>query len=99
METMEETATLYGLLARQWTVGAGIERITFDAAEAAAAFVLADGRVALARTEDAEPPDDRYRVAADDGRATISRRSRPVPPVIQVIVDEAPVRLAPLASW
>ncbi|MDQ0391932.1 WD40 repeat domain-containing protein [Labrys monachus] len=98
MDRTEETATLYSLLARQWSVGAGVERLCFDAAEGAVAFALADGRVALARMQDAEPPEDRYRIAADDGRATISRRSRPVPPAMQLIVDAGPVRLAPLGE-
>jgi WD40 repeat protein len=96
MDTMEaDSATLYSLLARHWNVGVAVERLSFDAAETVVAFALADGRLALAPVEDAEPPKERYRRALDDGRATISPRSRPVPPVAQVVIDGGPVHLAP----
>src|SRR5438105_15949197 len=95
MDTMEaDSTTLYGLLARHWRLGAAVERLAFDEAEEAVAFGLADGRMAIAPIEDAEPPQDRYRQAIDSGRATISPRRRPVPPILQLAIDAPPLHLA-----
>lgn len=89
-----DSATFYELLARHWRLDAAVEQLAFDAAGASLAFGLADGRVALAPVADAEPPQDRCRVAADTGRATISPRRKPVPPLVLAAIDAAPVRLA-----
>jgi hypothetical protein len=95
MDTIEaDTGTLFSLLARHWTVGASIEQAEFDEGDEALAFVLADGRVVLTRTQDDEAPGNRLRVALDDGRVTISPRSRPVPPIVQIAIGHAPVPLA-----
>ena len=95
MDTMEaETATLYELLARRWTVGTAVTNTAFDPAGRAVAFALADGALAIAPLSDMEPPQDRCRVALDEGRTTISPRRKPVPPLTKVIVSDAPVHLA-----
>lgn len=99
MDTMEaETATLYELFARRWTVGTAVTSTAFDPAGRAAAFALADGALAIAPLSDIEPPQDRCRVALDEGRTTISPRRKPVPPLTNVIVSDAPVHLAPFGT-
>lgn len=97
MDTMEaEIATLYELLGRRWTVGAPVTDVAFDAEGEAVAFALADGALAIASLDDAEPPQDRCRIALDEGRATISPRRKPVPPLMRVMVSDAPVHVASL---
>jgi WD40 repeat protein len=95
MDTMEaETATLYELLGRHWTVGAPVTNAVFDPAKEGVAFALADGGLAIAPLNDFEPPQDRCRVALDEGRRTISPRRKPVPPLTKVIISDAPLHLA-----
>ena len=99
MDTLEaETATFYELLGRHWTLSAPVTDAAFDTAGQAVAFALADGALAIAPLTDAESPQDRYRMALDGGRATISPRRKPVPPVTIVAVGDAPLRLAPLGT-
>ncbi|WP_161535452.1 WD40 repeat domain-containing protein [Bradyrhizobium sp. LCT2] len=95
MDTMEaETATLYELLGRHWTMGALVTNATFDAAGQAVAFALADGSLAIAPLADSDPPKDRYRMALDGGRSTISPRRNPVPPLTKVVISDASLHLA-----
>jgi WD40 repeat protein len=99
MDTMEaESATLYRLLGRHWMVGAPVAHLAFDAAGQAVALALADGRLAIASLADEEPPHDRCRKTLDEGRIAISPRRRPVPPVVQVAISEAPLHLAPFGA-
>ncbi|ANW01707.1 WD40 repeat domain-containing protein [Bradyrhizobium icense] len=95
MDTMEEeTTTLYDLLGRHWTVGAPVRSTAFDSAGQAVAFALADGALAIAPLTDIEPPQDRCRVALDDGRTTIAPRRKPIPPLTKVVISDAPLHLA-----
>jgi WD40 repeat protein len=99
MDTMEaETVTLYDLLGRHWTVGAPVTSMAFDAAGQAVAFALADGALAIAPLVDLEPPQDRCRVALDEGRTTISPRRKPVPPLMKVAISDAPFHLAAIGT-
>jgi WD40 repeat protein len=99
MDTMEaETATLYELLGRHWTVGAPVMNTAFDSAGQAVAFALADGALAIAPLTDVEPPQDRCRVALDEGRTTISPRRKPVPPLTKVVMSDALLHLAPFGT-
>ena len=99
MDTMEaETVTLYELLGRHWTLGAPVTSVAFDPAGQVVAFALADGALAIAPLTDIEPPQDRCRIALDGGRATISSRKKPVPPLTKVAIGDAPFHLAPLGT-
>ncbi|WP_454625238.1 WD40 repeat domain-containing protein [Bradyrhizobium cenepequi] len=88
-----DTASLYCLLGRHWRVDVPVDEIAFDPAGKTVAFSLADGSIALASVEDAEPPQQRYRVGLEDGRPTISARRQPVPPVIRVAIGDPPLQL------
>jgi hypothetical protein len=92
--TEAKSMALYDLLARHWDLGAPVEQLAFDAGDGALAFALADGRAAIAAVADTEPPQARFRVAADTGRATLSRRHHAVPPIPQRMLDDAPLRIA-----
>lgn len=93
MDTMEaETAALYDLLGRHWMVGAPVTSMAF--AGDGVAFALTDGALAIAPLTDTEPPQDRCRIALDGGRATISPRRKPVPPLTKVVISDAPLHLA-----
>lgn len=96
--TEAEASPLYALLARQWRLPHAGEACAFDAGGASAAFALADGTLALASMADEESARNRWRVALDDGRATISPRARPVQPVTTVAIDVAPIRLAAFSN-
>lgn len=99
MDTLEaETATLYELIGRNWTLSAPVTDAAFDAAGQAVAFALADGALAIAPLRDAEPPQDRCRIALDEGRTTISPRRRPVPPLTSVVLGDAPLHLSPFGT-
>ncbi|MFK8253943.1 WD40 repeat domain-containing protein [Ancylobacter terrae] len=92
---MEATASaVFALLARHWPLAAPATACGFDAAGASAAFALADGTVAIAPMADAESAARRWHVSIEDGRATLSPRSRPVAPLIRVPVDTGPLHLA-----
>lgn len=93
-----ETATLYELLGRHWTVGAPVIDAVFDPAGDGIAFALAEGGLAIAPFKDPEPPQDRCRMALDEGRMTISPRRKPVPPLMKVTVGDAPLQLASLGK-
>ena len=89
--------TLYDLLARVWQLPAGIDRVLFDAAGSAAAFVLADGRVAVAPAADPEDAETRIRVELDSGRSTIRPRQGAVAPLQNSEpFGDGPCPLAPL---
>jgi WD40 repeat protein len=95
MDTIEaESAALYELLGRHWTVGAAVTNTAFDPAGQGVAFALADGALAIAPLADIEPAQNRCRVALDEGRTTISPRRKPVPPLTKVIISDAPLHLA-----
>lgn len=99
MDTMEaETTSIHELLGRHWMVGAPVEHLAFDAAGKVVAFALADGAVAIAPLADVEPPQDRCRKAVDGGRTMISPRRQPVPPVMKVVISDAPLHLASLGT-
>jgi hypothetical protein len=89
-----QAPSLFGLIGRQWAAGAAVESCAYDASGAVVAFALASGSVALAPIEDAESTASRFRVSVDSGRATISPRAKPAPPMLQVPIGDAPVRLA-----
>lgn len=89
-----QAPSLFGLIGRQWAAGAAVERCAYDASGAVVAFALANGSVALAPIADAESTVSRFRVSVESGRATISPRAKPVPPMVQVPIGDAPVRIA-----
>jgi WD40 repeat protein len=99
MDTMEaETAALYELLGRHWTVGTAVTNTVFDPSGQGVAFALADGSLAIAPLTDVEPVQDRCRVALDEGRTTISPRRKPVPPLTKVIISDASPHLTSLGT-
>ncbi|MFB9267288.1 WD40 repeat domain-containing protein [Bradyrhizobium erythrophlei] len=99
MDTMEaETTTLYELLGRHWMVNAPVTGALFDPAGEAVAFALADGALAIAPLKDVEPPQDRCRIALDEGRPTISPRRKAVPPLTKVVISDAPPHLTSLGT-
>lgn len=69
---------LFDLLARSWTLEAGISDVAMDAAGKIAGFALEDGRLALMPIEDKESAISRMRVEADSGRSTIRPREKTV---------------------
>ena len=69
---------LYDLLARSWTLEAGIHSACIDKGNRTVAFALDDGRVALAPVKDPESATSRMRVEGDSGRAIIRARTKPV---------------------
>ena len=88
--------SLFDLLSRSWDLSAPVKSVRFATDGSAAAFSCGDGTVAIARTEDREPPEDRIRVSADLGQATIRPRSGPPEPLVvtESLGPEAP----PLAA-
>lgn len=82
---------LIDLLGRRWTLGSAVTAIALDATETTAAFALADGRLALAPVADPDSAVDRYHVAGDTGRATITPRRSGTAPII-VVAGEAGYR-------
>ncbi|PZP66027.1 WD40 repeat domain-containing protein [Methylorubrum populi] len=93
------TAThLMDLLGRRWSLGASVSQIAFDAAEAAVAFALADGRLAIAPVADPEPVVGRYHVAGDTGRATIAPRRKGAPPIVMATTREEPTQVAAFSA-
>lgn len=98
MSAMEaEVSPLFALLARHWRLG-GVEASAFDASGMSVGFALGDGTLALASMGDEENANVRWRVSIENGRATVSTRSRPVPPPAIVPIDVAPIRLAPFGD-
>ena len=94
MKTTEDL-TLFGLLARSWHMDAAVSDIVLDAGGRAAAFVLADGSIALARLEDSEPASKRIRVSVEHGGVSIQPRTNALPPLTHVTaVDGAPAAVA-----
>lgn len=89
-----QAPSLFGLIGRQWLAGAAVESCVFDASGTVVAFALASGSVAIAPLEDAESTVSRFRVSVDSGRATISPRAKPPPPLLQVPIGDAPVFIA-----
>ncbi|WP_289014396.1 WD40 repeat domain-containing protein [uncultured Methylobacterium sp.] len=85
---------LIDLLGRRWSLGAPVTQIAFDATEAAVGFALADGRLAIAPVADPESAIDRYHVAGDTGRATITPRRKGAPPLVVVATQEKPTQIA-----
>ena len=84
--------TLFDLLAREWTTGAGVSSVQFNASQTAVAFVLDDGTVAIAAVDDEDPPQSRIHVSAEDGRSTIRPRSK-APAPLKVIEVERNAKL------
>ncbi len=97
MDRMEaEDFSLFGLLGRSWQLDAPVTDLTFDNAQGAAAFVLADGSVAIAKVKDQEPASGRIRISAESGSSSILPRSKPLPPITRFsIQDGAPVAITP----
>jgi WD40 repeat protein len=95
MDRMEaEDFSLFGLLGRSWELGSEVVDLTFDNSDNAVAFTLVDGSVAIAKTKDAEPAAKRIRISAEDGRQSILPRTRPLPPITRIRVQErTPVAL------
>ena len=90
---------LFDLLARSWSLDAPIRAIVMDRPGKTAAFVLADGRIALAPLEEAESPMTRLRIEGDSGRAAIRPRKQPParPTLTPQLCEDAPF-LAPSAG-
>ena len=80
--------TLFDLLAREWTLGAGVSSMLFNASQTAVAFALDDGTVAIAAIDDEDPPKSRIHVSAEDGRPTIRPRSK-APAPLKVVLNGA----------
>ncbi len=95
MDRMEaDDFSLFGLLGRSWDLGASITGLTFDNHIGAVAFTLADGSVAIAKIKDQEPASGRIRISAEDGRSSILPRTKPLPPITRISVqDGTPVAL------
>lgn len=95
MDRMEaEDFSLFGLLGRSWELDADVVDLAFDNSDGAVAFALADGSVAIARTKDQEPAAKRIRVSVEDGRSSILPRTKPLPPILRIGVQErTPVAL------
>ena len=95
MDRMEaEDFSLFGLLGRSWELDAPVVDLTFDGSDGAVAFALADGSVAIAKLKDQEPASGRIRISAEDGRSSILPRSKPLPPITRLTVqDGTPVAL------
>lgn len=89
-----QAPSLFGLIGRQWATGTAVESCAYDTSGAVVAFALASGSVALAPIADAESTVSRFRVSVESGRATISPRAKPVPPMMQVPIGDAPVHIA-----
>ncbi|MDD2869985.1 hypothetical protein [Neomegalonema sp.] len=68
---------LFDLLARSWTLEAPVSSIVMDRAGKTAAFVLADGRVALAPLDEEESSISRLHIEGDTGRSAIRPRKNP----------------------
>jgi hypothetical protein len=99
MSTLEADASpLFALLARHWRLVPSVEASAIDGSGASVAFALGDGTLALASMADEESANSRWRVSIENGRATISPRSRPVPSPAIVPIDVAPIRLAPFGN-
>lgn len=87
---------LYDLLARSWTLEAGIHSACIDKGNRTVAFALDDGRVALAPVKDPESATSRMRVEGDSGRAIIRARTKPVADLLLTKpLADGPVMLAP----
>ncbi len=95
MDRMEaEDFSLFGLLGRSWELDAPVADLAFDNSSGAVAFALTDGSVAIAKVKDSEPAAKRIRVSAEDGRSSILPRTKPLPPIIRLTVQErTPVAL------
>jgi len=94
MKTTEDL-TLFGLLARSWQMDAAVSDIALDAGGGAVAFALADGSIALAPLEDAEPASKRIRVSVEHGGVSIQPRTETLPPLAHVnALDGAPATVA-----
>lgn len=89
MDRMEaEDFSLFGLLGRSWELDASIVDLTFDDSNGAVAFALEDGSVAIARIKDSEPAAKRIRISAEDGRSSILPRTKPLPPIARLTVQD-----------
>ncbi len=75
---------LFSLLGRNWEMPMAIVDATFSADDSTVAFTGVDGSLALAAMDDPEPPEQRLRLSADSGRATIRERSRAVKPLVRI---------------
>jgi len=95
MDRMEaEDFSLFGLLGRSWELDAPVVDLTFDNSDGAVAFTLKDGSVAIAKIKDQEPAAGRIRISAEDGRSSILPRTKPLPPITRLAVqDGTPVAL------
>lgn len=83
-----EDFSLFGLLGRSWELEAAVVDVVFDNSQGAVAFPLADGSVAIARIKDAEAAAKRIRISAEDGRSSILPRSKPLPPIARLAVQD-----------
>ena len=90
-----EAMSLFDLIARPWDLGSEVRQVLFNATGSAMLAVLADGRLAFLRTEDAEDPDKRMRMDVETGRTTIRPREMPLPaPVMSdgsLVAETVPV--------
>ncbi|MGI9510383.1 MAG: WD40 repeat domain-containing protein [Geminicoccaceae bacterium] len=95
MDRMEaEDFSLFGLLGRSWELGSPVVDLAFDGSDGAVALALEDGSVAIAKTKDQEPASGRIRISAEDGRSSILPRTKPLPPITRLTVqDGTPIAL------
>ncbi len=92
--TAAETSPLFALLARQWRLDAPVQACAFAQDGGSLAFALGDGTLAMVSMDDPEAAATRWRMSIEDGRSTISRRTRPVRPPVRITAGEGPLRLA-----
>ncbi len=90
---------LFDLLARSWPLEAPVSSIAMDRAGKTAAFVLADGRAALAPLDEAESAISRLHIEGDTGRSAIRpRKNPPARPTLTAPLCEGAPFLVPSAG-
>lgn len=90
--------TLFDLIAREWSTGADIGSMAFNANQTALALALDDGTLAIAEAADEDPPQTRIHMSAEDGRATIRPRSSAPKPLTVVDIGENGVLLGTIGD-
>lgn len=78
-ENRTADASLFELLARQWSFDEEVLQTEFNATDTAVLFRLRSGKLALVAIDDSESTKSRTRIELDSGRTTIQRRQKPIP--------------------
>lgn len=76
--------TLFNLLARHWDIGSPVKSALYNTEQSAAGFLLKDGTIAIAKVADNDAPGLRIHVSAENGRTTISPRTKAPEPLTLV---------------